>query len=492
MQFGLAFISGIVLVPIILRQVGTQNYGLWLAWGELLAYSAMVDFGVLGVLPWIIAEKDGQNDRQAIRSLITNGLALASITGVIYISVTLILWNFASSIVKLSEAQRETLLGPLLLVIAGIAVSFPLRTFYTALQGLQDVVFSGLMGVAQWGLNICLILVLLFNGYGLYSLAASVVVPPLVLSILSFLRLKAIAPDLLTGWDRPSLSKMLRLTKEGLGTWMGGFGWRMTAATNSAIIVSVSSPERVVVYACSAKMGEILMQMAWQLSDSGLVGLAQLSGEGKQERVREVVVAMLRLLLIAAGGVAYAVLAFNPSFVGLWVGADKFGGFTLNILLSAAFIGLSLTHGLFVPAAVLGNRFQVGLVTLIQGIFHLVAAVALGHVFGLPGVALASIFGSFVLAFPLGARILRRCTRLTSGDLWGGALVPWFLRVVPILVLGAAVGMWIPQTSISLPVLLAPLMGFLYIWYMRPLYSGLPLPTSVKPWLMRMRLLPHA
>ena len=37
-QFGLAFVSGIVMVPLILSKVGAQNYGLWLACGELLAY----------------------------------------------------------------------------------------------------------------------------------------------------------------------------------------------------------------------------------------------------------------------------------------------------------------------------------------------------------------------------------------------------------------------------------------------------------------------
>jgi hypothetical protein len=71
LQFALAIVSGIALVPFVLHQVGSERYGLWLGFGELVAYSARVDGGVLGVLPWLVAERDGAGDRQ-------HGLATAS------------------------------------------------------------------------------------------------------------------------------------------------------------------------------------------------------------------------------------------------------------------------------------------------------------------------------------------------------------------------------------------------------------------------------
>ena len=491
LQFGLAFVSGIILVPFILKHVGTQNYGLWLACGELLAYSAMVDLGVLSVLPWIIAEKDGKSDRQAIRTILANGLAVAAIISVFYLVAALLIWSFASKIVALTAIQRETLVGPLLLVIAGTTIAFPLRTFVTVLLGLQDVFFSGLMSICQWGLNIFIILVLLTKGYGLYALAVAATIPPVLFSTISLIRIKFIAPDLLTGWNRPSFSKMYYLIGQGFGAWLGGFGWRMTAASNSIIIVSVSGPEKAVVYACTAKLAEVLMQLAWLLSDSGLVGLAQLHGEGKQKRIPEVVLSMLRVLLITGGGVAFVVLAFNASFVSLWVGADKFGGFGLNLLLAASVIGLSLTHGLFVAAATLGNRFQVGLVNLIQGLFNLSAAIPLVYLLGLPGVAVASLCSSILLSLPLGIRIFQRPTQLSLEDIWRAVLVPWCSRIVPVLIISVGVGIWMSHALIHLWVVLVPILGFVYIWHMRPLYNGLPLPLSVKPWLIRLKLIPQ-
>lgn len=479
------------MIPLILSRVGTESYGLWLACGDLLAYSAMVDFGVLNVLPWIIAEKDGQKDRQAMRQLIGTGVAVAVVIGILYFLVAIALWYSAATLADLNQSQRAMLAGPILLLITGTAICFPLRAFYSVIIGLQDVAFSGLVSIAQWVVNISLVLVLLLNGYGLYALAVSAIVPVLAQCIACLVRIKMIAPDLLSGWGRPSLSKVFYLSKEGIGAWLGGFGWRMMAASNSIIIVAIGSPDMVVVYACTAKVGEILMQMAWQLPDSGLIGLAQLSGEGNRERVREVVMSMFRLLLITVGGVACVVLFFNPSFVSLWVGADKFGGFTLNAMLAASLISVSLTHGVTVPAAVLGSRFQVGVLALVQGIFYLGIAVAMGKAFGLPGIASASIISSILLAIPMGARLLKERTELKLIDLWKGALMPWTARAVLLLVVGAAVGISIPMKATWAVMAVAPLLGFLYLWHMRPLYTGLPLPLSLRPWLIKMRLIPQ-
>lgn len=491
LQTGLALVSGIVLLPFILRRIGVESYGLWLACGDLLAYSAMADLGVLGVLPWLIAEKDGRGDRQAIRDLLCNGLAAAFVISVLYITVAMILWYFASRIVNITDAHKAILKGPLLFVVISTAIAFPLRAFFTALLGLQDVIFTGILRVGQWALNIVIIVTLLVKGYGLYALAAAAVVPTLLLSLLGLIRLWFLTPDLLTGWRLPSFSQIYYLIHEGFGGWIAGFGWRMVAASNSIIIVSIGSPEMVVIYACTAKLGDTLMQLSWQLSDSGLVGLAQLFGEGNLKRVQEVFMAMLRILLIVVGGVAVVMLALNRNFVSLWVGSEKFADVVTNVFLAASVLSLSLTHGVIVPISVLGQRIQVGVITLLQGILNLALAVSLGRVFGLKGIALASVCSSLFLTLPLGVVVLKRVMQLSFSDLATNTIIPWAWRIIGLLVLSVAVGIWMPQKSIVLLLGVAPVLGLIYLWHMRPLYAGLPLPLSVKPWLMKMRLIPQ-
>ncbi|HEX2205475.1 MAG TPA: hypothetical protein VHG91_19345, partial [Longimicrobium sp.] len=191
LQFGLALVSGIVLVPFVLARVGTEAYGVWLAFGELLAYSAMVELGVVGVLPWLVAEADGRGDRAHMRDLVAAAFAFACLAGVVFAALALALVRFAPAAAGLSEAQRAVVAGPLALTVAGMALGFPLRTFYAALMGLQDVGFAGVMSVAQVGLNVVLVIGLLAAGQGLYALAAAAAAPPVFVGVVSLARLRA-------------------------------------------------------------------------------------------------------------------------------------------------------------------------------------------------------------------------------------------------------------------------------------------------------------
>jgi hypothetical protein len=78
------------------------------------------------------------------------------------------------------------------------------------------------------------------------------------------------------------------------------------------VIISLMGPAAAVVYALTAKMGTIGMQMSWQAPDAALVGLAQLRGEGRADRGARG--GGLPDPPAAGGlrGVACAMLALNP------------------------------------------------------------------------------------------------------------------------------------------------------------------------------------
>lgn len=491
LQFGLALASGILVVPFVLARVGSEAYGVWLGFGELVAYSAMADLGVLGVLPWLVAEADGRGDREEMRTLVSAGVVAAVLAAVAFAVLALGLLALAPGITGVSPAQRAQVIGPLMLMVAGMAAAYPVRVFHALLIGLQDVAFVGRLGVAQAVLNVALVLGLLAAGQGLYALAAAATVPTLVVACASWLRARRIAPELLRGWRRPSAQLLASVTAQGIGAWIGGLGWRMISATSNLVILSIAGPVAAVTYALTARLADVLTQMSWQLPDAGLVGLAQLKGEGQAERVRQIVVSLLRLTLIGAGVVACAVLAFNPSFVSLWVGPGRFAGLGTNALVAAGAIALSLGHSLFTTAATLGARVQVGFATIAQGVVHLAAAILLGRLYGLPGVAAAALVGTVLVAYPAGVHYLRRVTGLGHADLWRGALAPWSARAVLLLLLGLGVGIVGWRTAVWPPLLLAPVLAVLYVWWMRPLYAGLPMPERLRPVLARLRLVPE-
>jgi O-antigen/teichoic acid export membrane protein len=489
-QFALAMMSGILLVPLILSRLETRTYGLWLATGELLAYTAILDLGVFTVLPWMVAEADGRKDNDAIRSLIIRGLLIGLCVGLGFILVFAVLWWLTPSLLKLTELDRATLKGPLMLLVIATALVYPLKVFSATLVGLQDVAFNGVLVVVQLSLNIGLTLVLLLKGYGLYSLAAAAAIPQILTMGASGLRLRMIAPGLLKGWQWPSLSGLRLLFSQSLGVWLGGFGWQLAAASSGLIITYLGHPEWVPIYVCTAKLSQLLMQMCWMLPDSGLVGLAQLHGEGKMERVRYVVGTMLKLHLILSSAAACLILALNPLFVRLWVGTNLFGGLSLNALMAIGLIWLSWIHGLVGSTAVVGNRLRVGIATMLNGVLHVALALMLGARWGLKGIVVASLVSGTLTTLPLGSWLLKLSVgldfRWTLRHIW----LPWFIRVVPLLAIAAVLGSFYMSISFWLSVVLGMSLEIIYLWWMRPLYQSLPLDPRLRRWLVTFRLVP--
>ena len=489
-NFGVALVSGIVLVPLILRSLGTRPYSLWLTTGELLVYAGMLDFGVLTMLPWMVAQADGRDDVAEIRCILSRALAITVGAGMLLAAVVLAAWTIVPSALALGKADFEVVAGPLLVVVAAMVATYPAKIFHAALVGLQDVRFTGCLAVCQTALSVGLTVWLLAAGYGLYAIATAAALPPAAAAVASLFRLRVIKPAAVRGWPAPDIASLRAMVVDGAGAWIGGVGWTMVAATSGIVITSLGHPETVVVYACTAKLSQLLFHLSRVLPDSALVGLAQIDGGGHTDRLRLVVTRMLRVHLVLSGAAAIAALCFNPLFVRLWVGSAYFGGNALNVALVGALVSISLAHGLVSCAAVLGYRRQVGVVTLAYGILTVTFAVVLGRVFGLAGVAIAPIFSGAMTTLPAGALLLRRLSILSlrwlMRDLWG----PWAWRFAALLIVIGVAGTASDWTTSEyvFRALLGVVAVTVYMLSMRSLWRDLPLGSKLSDVLSRLKL----
>src|SRR5262245_23733811 len=387
-QYVLAIVTGIFLVPLTLHTLGARAWGLWLASSEVLAYAGMVDLGILGVMPWMLAAAVGRGDREEQKALVSQGLWLGFGVGVVYALAAFIAWHVLSPKMFLSEADRALVARPLAILVSVTALCYPLAIYKSVIVATQDAFFNGVLAIVQGVLTALLTAVLLLKGYGLYALLWAALIPAVAVNLVSVIRAATIAPDLVFSIAPPKFRDQRVLLVNGFGSWLGTLGWQLLAASNGIVIMYLGHPEWVPIYSCTAKVAAMVMPLTWVLPDSAHVGLAQLSGERQSAgRVRHVVLMMQRLHLIIAGGMACGLLAFNPSFVTRWVGAPLFGGVTLNAVLAVGVVLHSFIHGLVSSASIIGNRVKVGILVLVNGELQTALAVFLGHRLGLVGVA---------------------------------------------------------------------------------------------------------
>ncbi len=474
LQFGLSIIVGIALVPFVLHRIGERLYGYWLASGEVLAYAAMADFGVMGVVPWLIAEADGRGDRRGMQRIMSNAACAGVFVSVLYGAVVVVLWRLAPAILNLGPADRDAIAGPLTVIACAAAVVLPLRIAGSTLVGLQDVKFYGYISTGTWALDLLITVVLLFKGYGLYALAIGAAVPSLINAGVMGLRLRSVAPDLVRGWPVPAPADVARLFREGFGAWLGAWGWRLSVATDAIVLASLGHPIWITMLAMTAKLGQMMTQMSWVPGDSSLVGLAQLSGEQRPDRLRDAVAAVFRVYLGLAGGAACILLAVNGAFVSAWVGPHLFAGASVNVVLAALIVVSTLSHGLAVVVSALGRRLHVGLGTLASGGVQIVLALFLGRRLGLIGIPLASLAAQSMVLVPLLLPALSERSGLTVAGFARDVFRPWVARALPPVVLCVGVGALALRLPFPGAVVVGGLIGLTYAWFARPLILGYP------------------
>jgi O-antigen/teichoic acid export membrane protein len=480
LQFASAIVLGLIVTPLVLRQVDPRAFGLWLAAGELLGYLALADIGVVSVLPWTIAEARGRQNQGEIRSSLSNGVAVGVGVAAVTAAGAAAVWFLAPDLVGLQAADRGRLEGPFAILVAATIVSAPLGVFGAVLVGIQDVTWVGSTAVVRSVATAVLTLGLLANGHGLYALSIGTSVPMVVLAVANVVRLARVEPALVRGWPFPSIAELRRLVMEGIGGWLGAFGWRLAAMNSSLVLAVTGRAEWIAIYACTSKTTQLLLQASWIVPDSALVGLSHVHGEGRNRRRREVVDALLKLYLVLSGGAALAVLVANPAFVRWWVGEAFFGGVMLNGLLAAGLVVTSIAHACAAVSSALGRRRRIGMASLLQGAVHLVVSAGLALSLGLNGLAAAVILSAAVTMLPIGLRTLGVAADVAPRDI-GADIIAWSWRAAPVLVIGAAVGAANVPSWLAFGAL-APL-GIAYLWLTRSLYGSLPVPPGLGRWL---------
>lgn len=488
LQFASAIVLGLIVTPIVLRQVDARAYGLWLAANELVAYLALADLGVFAVLPWTIAEAEGRRNRDEIRRFISNGVVIGTVVSCLTAAATYAVWRWVPTALGLTAADRIALGGPLALLVAATCLCAPLTVFSAVLPGVQDVTFVGALSVSRAVASALLTVVLLLSGHGLYALSLGAAIPMIAVAIAGTARVARLDPALLRRWPRPSVGGVRQLFGMGVGGWLGGFGWRLVSMSSGLVLAATRRADWIAMYACTARLSQLLLQLCWIVPDSALVGLAQVHGEGRDDRRREIVDALMRLYLVFAGGAAVVVLAVNPAFVQWWVGPRFYGGLTLNVLLAAGLVVGSVAHGLAVLSSVLGRRTTMGAAGLAQGVVHVALAVALTLRLELNGLATATVLSASLLG-PIGVRTLSSAAHLDARRILAPVLT-WALRAIPVTLVAALVGA--SGLSLAAAGAAAIALGLAYLWVTRGVYADLPLHPVYRRLLSSVRLAPAA
>ncbi len=228
-------VGGLVLVPIMLKRLGPENYGLWAAVVAVSGLAKSVDFGIgWSVTREVAADCGALRDDTARFVLSAPGIYLA--IGVAGASIITLVGFAMSNHLGLSPEYRElvvTVFGT-----SGVALlGYELLTFCTAVfHGLRrfdvDNLISATMTVTWTGG----VIVLLVLGRGLGAIVVWQAVTYFVMSFVALAAVRRLTPGLRFGWRWPDWKSLKAHLPFSLRSQLAMAAWAVVNESGTVFI----------------------------------------------------------------------------------------------------------------------------------------------------------------------------------------------------------------------------------------------------------------
>jgi O-antigen/teichoic acid export membrane protein len=399
---GIALVTTAVSVPLTLEYLGSERFGVWMTLSALIALLGFTDLGIGNSVLNSVAHAAGRDDRTAIRSNISSGLAMllavAASAGLLFGAVYAhIPWPLAFN-VRSEGALAEV--GPAAAVLVGcFLVAMPAGVFQQVRLGLQQGYVNSIFVGAGNIMGLVAVVIAMWMRLGLPWLVLAMAGAPLLATLVNGLALVGRAP-----WLRPTLRDVnvaaaRSLLRVGLLFLALQLAVAVAFTSNSIIIAAMIGPSAVADYVVVSKLFMIPTLLVGFALGPLWPAYREALSRGDVQWVRRTFHRSIRLSLSVAGLVSAALVVLALPVIAVWVGSSS---------VQPTF-ALVLAIGIWTPLSAVGTavamllngaqvmRFQV-VTAVLMATANILLSIALTSRIGVAGVVWGSIIAYSVFA----------------------------------------------------------------------------------------------
>lgn len=401
-----------VMTPIIIHSLGNRNYGIWELLVGLVGYLGVLEFGIGPALVRYVADAHSRDDRTSLNRIFNTAVVTLAALGIGALLVLLVVAEWPARFLPLAHSEAAALV-PLLVVFGlNLAASLPRIALSGYLLGLQEHRNYNLLEIAFTVLQSVTIYHVLMSGWG----------SPLIwMSVVIFCR-SLLEGVLLLSWIL-MLDRQVRLEVSAfrLDTMKQLVGYGLK---NTVLRASIGMLQRLVGFAIAYSVGiahvvyfvvpnrltEYVQSLTWTLGLPLIPYFTGVAGRRGQASARQAWVQTARILQLIAFWAALVAIGAGEPFIRAWMGpsyADQ-TSLVLDILCLGLFAQATAPNSV----TMLMSLDRHGGMAWFAAIYALICfglSVALGHVWGLGGVAVAVCLytvGMSITGLTLACRVL--------------------------------------------------------------------------------------
>lgn len=387
--------SSLITVPLTLKYLGNERFGLWMTISSVLAMASFADFGVGNGVLNTVAKAFGKDDLEGVRKAVSSGFAvLNSIAAVLLLSFFAI-YRFVNwaDFFRVYSPQARVEAGPALTVFA---VCFALNISMDVVQrvqlGLQQGYRYGLWQLCGSTSGFVGVLCSIWLHVSLPVLVIAVAGAPIVSTMLNAIHFFGfVRPDL-----RPSLVLVSRDMIERIAR-LGGLFFVLQVvcavaySADNFIIARTLGAGNVPEYSIPQRMFALITMMSSMLIAPLWPAYSEAISRGHMKWVQSTLKTSLLVVFCSAAVASLTLLLLSHKLIYWWVGSrihppfPLLAGLALWTVISccADAVAMFLNGGEVI-------RFQV-IVASIFGLGCIITKVFYVHHFGISGVPWATV-----------------------------------------------------------------------------------------------------
>ena len=425
-QTFVSLVVGLVSVPILVKTLGRDAYGVWLLLGQMISYLALIDFGNASIAKLKLASPGGDDERADKQDVLTTALLGVIVTTPLVALAGAAIATWASRRYAAEFLPITSIAGAAaILVLAFLVMRFAsLPTF--ALFGANMEYRSAFNRMVITTANSVLDIVAALGGFGIIGLACNRLLAQIALGVNLQRAANRFVPWY--GFARFDWPKLGPLLKQNAYCLFAQWGNTLVEAVDILVVGLAVGAEAVPVYTITSTLPRLLFMLFNQAMSGANAGLVSLYASGEKQRfhfirTQQEIVTLACLAVVGAG-----TLAVNRGFVGLWVGPDYYGGGLLTALAVGWYFSVitSRHYCNALSAALDFNRMAK--VQVAAGILGLAAGVVGGRFAGIPG-AVGGLLAVRVVANLLNAWRLDDLMAIPSRDHITALRVPFAVAI---------------------------------------------------------------
>ena len=428
---GFALAVGFLLTPFILDRVGPTSYALWVLIGSIVAYGALLDFGITGGLVKHVAGYWAQGDRARAEEVIGSALAIFTAFGVAILLASLALAPILPGLFRLPPDQQIRAGRLLVLMGFAVALSLPCAAPLATLRALQRFDLANVVSVVATVLSATGTVIALLLGGDIEELVIVSVAVNLIVQIPAIWLLHRVAPGLHVRIHRATRRTARSLMSFSWYIFVTQTATRVHYRTDELIIGAFLPVISITPYALARRLAEVAQALADQFMRVLLPLASELHAAQDALRLRKLLLDGTRLSLAIHTPVALATVLMAGPLLGAWVGEEYVRYAPLVWLLAAA---IFIDTGLWPAGAVLqamARHQRLAAFAVFGAVLNLALSIALVRNWGLAGVAGATVVSTLIVSYGLTAPYALSVIGAPFLDVVRSVVLPVLVPVLP-------------------------------------------------------------